>query len=158
MMCVLVTLTGASQVSAAPTPLTATLDAIRNSRREIIAVLPAVINPEVVHALKAATARGTTLFLITHTRTVRQGGYLLTLSHAPGTVHTYLTAAQIKVPWIMVDGAWVASGPVLDGGSGAVGISRDRPTLARLNIWATGVTRTGAVSRVDLLKRRYDQP
>lgn len=136
-------------------PLSSTLKALQGARRQVIATLPAVVSEEVVKALKAAATRGTTLFLITNTRTLRQGGYLLTLSHAPGTVHTYLTDGAIPVPWIMVDGAWVASGAALDGGTGDVTVSRDRAVLGRLNTWATSVTRAGPVPRVELLKRRY---
>ncbi|GGB61175.1 hypothetical protein [Deinococcus soli (ex Cha et al. 2016)] len=132
---------------------------IQGARREVIAVLPRVMNEAVAAALKVTAARGTRVFLITERATVKRGGYLLNVSHGPSGINTYLYPGAITTPWILVDGAWLASGAALDADLTApVAIIRDAGTLSRLNLWATQVTAAGPTPRVDLLKLRYDQP
>lgn len=132
---------------------------IASARREIIAVLPSLGREDLAGALKTAAARGTRVFLIAQRSAVNSGGYLLNVSHGPQSIYTYLYDGTIPTAWVMVDGAWVASGPQLDrrAGPGLV-VSRDPATLNRLSSWATQVTRHGPVDRVTLLKLRYASP
>ncbi len=136
--------------------ITDALQSIRGARREIIAVLPGVVREDMATALKAASARGTRVFVITRNSSVRSGGYLLTVSHAPGSLYTYLIAGEIPVPWVLVDGSWVVSGRALDQeGAGFVEVTRAAAKIAPLQTWAREITKAGPVSRVDVLKRRY---
>jgi hypothetical protein len=133
--------------------------AIETARREIIVALPIVGRNDIAASLKAAAARGTRVFLITEARAVTSGGYLLNVSHGPKSINTYLYASRIPTPWIMVDGAWVASGDQLDTRSGAaLTVTRDPAVLQRLNTWATQITKRGPIPRVELLKLRYRSP
>ncbi|WP_019008582.1 hypothetical protein [Deinococcus aquatilis] len=136
--------------------VTDALRSIRDARREVIAVLPGLMREDMATALKATSARGTRVFVITRESSVRSGGYLLTVSHAPGALYTYLIAGEIPVPWVLVDGAWAVSGRALDQeGAGSVEVTRAASKIAPLQTWAREVTKPGPVSRVDVLKRRY---
>lgn len=131
---------------------------IQGARREVIAVLPRVMNEAVAAALKVTAARGTRVFLITERATVKRGGYLLNVSHGPSGINTYLYPGEIPTPWVLVDGGWLASGAALDSDLAApVAITREAGTLSRMNRWATQVTAAGPTPRVDLLKLRYDK-
>lgn len=143
---------GAQSVSDVAKSITA-------ARREVIATLPTVGREDIAAALKAAAARGTRVFLISERRTVTGGGYLLNVSHGPPSIHTYLYAGTLPTAWVMVDGSWVVSGAQLDRQNGlGLTISRDPTTLKRLNTWATQITKSGPIPRMDLLKLRYRSP
>ena len=134
------------------------IQAITQARREIIAVLPQVGSEAMAQALKTAAGKGTRVFLITERRTVKGGGYLLTVSHGPSSIRTYLYAGQISQPWVIVDGAWGLAGPGLDRSAGGdLQVFRDGATLQRLNTWARQVTKAGPIARPDLLKLRYSK-
>lgn len=132
------------------------LKSITSARREIIAVLPQVASEGMAVALKQAAGRGTKVFLITERASIKRGGYLLTVSHGPNSIYTYLYPSRLPEAWVMVDGAWYVTGPSLDSAqSSAVQINRNPQQLKQLNAWATSVIRKGAVSRVDIVRLRF---
>lgn len=142
--------------AGAANTLPSSLQALTQARREIIAVLPTVGSEAFAQALKGAASKGTRVFLITERATVKRGGYLLTVSHGPPSIRTYLYPGRITQPWVIVDGAWGLAGPGLDQSAGGdLQVFQDSATLKRLNAWAQQVTKAGPTARPDLLKLRY---
>ena len=131
---------------------------ITGARREVIAVLPKVAREELAMALKATAARGTKVFLITEQASVKRGGYLLNVSHGPGSIYTYLYHGILPDAWVMVDGAWYVSGPGLDTSqSRSVQISQDARKRQQLSLWVKNITQRGPIPRVDLVRMRFQK-
>ncbi len=151
--------TAAGMITASPRPpsqgVEHLLTQVSKARREIVAVLPSVLREDVAVALKAAARRGTRVFLIVEGSKARAGGYLLTVSHGPPSIYTYMVG-RITTPWIMVDGSWVASGPGLDSYADVrVTVIENPASLQQLTTWAGEVTREGPVPRIQVLKRYF---
>lgn len=134
------------------------LKSITAARREVIAVLPRVARQDMATALKQAAAQGTKVFLITERGSVKSGGYLLNVSHGPESIYTYLYPGTLPEAWVMVDGAWYVTGPGLDTeGAFPITVSQDVTKRQQLLKWSAAITKKGPVSRVELVKLRFQK-